>query len=71
MWVNLTVYQRDLAQVRAGMPVTIQFSSGIPDAQGTVAFVSPALDETTRTATARVVLENPHADWRPGLLSPA
>ena len=67
VWVNLTVYQRDLAQVRAGMPVTIQFSSGIPDAQGTVAFVSPALDETTRTATARVVLENPHADWRPGL----
>ena len=67
VWVNLTVYQRDLAQVRAGMPVTIQFSSGIPDAQGTVAFVSPALDETTRTATARVVLKNPHADWRPGL----
>ena len=67
VWVNLTVYQRDLAQVRAGMPVTIQFSSGIPDAQGIVAFVSPALDETTRTATARVVLENPHADWRPGL----
>jgi cobalt-zinc-cadmium efflux system membrane fusion protein len=67
VWVNLTVYQRDLAQVRAGMPVTIQFNSGIPDAQGTVAFVSPALDETTRTATARVVLENPHADWRPGL----
>ena len=67
VWVNLTVYQRDLAQVRAGMPVTIQFSSGIPDAPGTVAFVSPALDETTRTATARVVLKNPHADWRPGL----
>jgi len=67
VWVNLTVYQRDLAQVRAGMPVTIQFSGGIPQAQSTVAFVSPALDETTRTATARVVLENPHADWRPGL----
>ena len=67
VWVNLTVYQRDLAQVRAGMPVTIQFSGGIPDARGTVTFVSPALDETTRTATARVVLQDPHADWRPGL----
>jgi cobalt-zinc-cadmium efflux system membrane fusion protein len=67
VWVNLTVYQRDLAQVRAGMPVTIEFSGDIPDAQGTIAFVSPALDETTRTATARVVLENPHPDWRPGL----
>ncbi|MEZ5587434.1 MAG: efflux RND transporter periplasmic adaptor subunit [Sedimenticolaceae bacterium] len=67
VWVDLTVYQRDLAQVRAGMPVTIQFSGDIPDAQGTVAFVSPALDETTRTATARVVLRDPHTDWRPGL----
>jgi cobalt-zinc-cadmium efflux system membrane fusion protein len=67
VWVNLTVYQRDLAQVRAGMPVTIQFSGDIPDARGTIAFVSPALDETTRTATARVVLEDPHSDWRPGL----
>ena len=67
VWVNLTVYQRDLAQVRAGMPVTIQFNGDIPDARGTIAFVSPALDETTRTATARVVLEDPHSDWRPGL----
>ena len=67
VWVNLTVYQRDLAQVRAGMPVTIQFSDDIPDARGTIAFVSPALDETTRTATARVVLEDPHSDRRPGL----
>lgn len=67
VWVNLTVYPRDLAHVRAGMPVTIEFGGDIPDAQGAIAFVSPALDETTRTATARVVLESPHADWRPGL----
>jgi cobalt-zinc-cadmium efflux system membrane fusion protein len=67
VWVNLTVYQRDLAQVRAGLPVTVEFGVDIPDARGSVAFVSPALDETTRTATARVVLENPRGDYRPGL----
>lgn len=67
VWVNLTVYQRDLAHVRAGLPVSVEFGSNIPDAQGTVAFVSPALDETTRTATARVVLDNPRGDFCPGL----
>jgi cobalt-zinc-cadmium efflux system membrane fusion protein len=67
VWVDLTVYPRDLAQVRAGQPVTVEFGGDIPDARGTIAFVSPALDEVTRTATARVVLNNPHGDWRPGL----
>lgn len=67
VWVNLTVYQRDLAHVEPGQPVEIQFGHGIPDAKGAIAFVSPALDETTRTATARIVLENPDGHWRPGL----
>lgn len=67
VWVNLTVYQRDLAHVRAGQPVAIQFGHGIPDTDGNVAFVSPALDEATRTAFARIVLNNPGGYWRPGL----
>jgi len=67
VWVNLTVYQRDLARVRTGQPVTITFGHGIPAARGTIAFVSPALEEATRTATARVVLDNPEGEWRPGL----
>lgn len=67
VWVNFTVYQRDLTFVKAGMSVQIKFGHGIPDANGTIAFVSPSLDETTRTATARVILENPKGVWRPGL----
>jgi cobalt-zinc-cadmium efflux system membrane fusion protein len=67
VWVNLTVYQSDLARVRPGQPVRIEFGHGIPDANGTVAFISPAIEERTRTATARVVLDNPEGHWRPGL----
>lgn len=67
VWVNLTVYQRDLVKIKAGMPVEIEFGYGIPDAHGEVAFVSPALAESTRTAIARVVLENHEGQWRPGL----
>ncbi len=67
VWVNLTVYQRDLAHVNAGQHVTIRFGHGIPDAEGEIAFISPSLEEKTRTATARVVLKNPDGHWRPGL----
>ena len=67
VWVNLTVHPRDLARVRAGSSVTIEFGHGIPGARGTIAFVSPAVDERSRTATARIVLENPDGQWRPGL----
>lgn len=67
VWVNLTVYQRDLARIDAGQVVALSFGHDIPDATGVVAFVSPALDEATRTATARIVLDNPDGHWRPGL----
>lgn len=67
VWVNLAVYQRDLARVRPGLPVRVEFGHGIPDATGAVAFIGPAFDEQTRTATARVVLDNPEGHWRPGL----
>jgi len=61
------VYQRDLARVGAGMPVRIVFGHGISDATGLISFVSPSLDERTRTATARIVLDNPAGLWRPGM----
>lgn len=67
VWVNITVYQRDLAHVQAGQEVEIEFGHGIPDARGRIEFVSPAVDQATRTAFARVVLENPKRVWRPGI----
>jgi len=67
VWVNITVYQRDLVYVKAGQDVEIEFGHGIPDAHGRIDFVSPVVDEATRTAFARVVLENPDRVWRPGI----
>ncbi|MEQ9453819.1 MAG: efflux RND transporter periplasmic adaptor subunit [Phycisphaeraceae bacterium] len=67
VWVDLTVHQRELMSVRSGQKVRIEFGHGLPDATGTLAFVSPAVDERTRTANARVVLPNPDGVWRPGV----
>lgn len=68
VWVNLSIYQMHLAEVRVGQPAAISFDHGVRFANGVVSYVSPVVDEHTRTATARVVLDNRSGDWRPGLL---
>jgi membrane fusion protein, heavy metal efflux system len=67
VWVHLTVYQQDLALIHAGQKVVLTFGHDIPDARGVIDYVSPIVEETTRTATARVVLKNSDRVWRPGL----
>lgn len=67
VWVHLTVYQKDLSLVRAGHHVEIIARHGIGQARGTIQYVSPVISESTRTTTARVVLENHEGAWRPGL----
>ena len=67
VWVDLTVYQKDLAKIRSGQKVTIHGGHGVPRASGTIAWVSPLMDPSTRTGTARVVLNNPEGSFRPGL----
>src|SRR6202162_4401738 len=59
VWVLANVYQGDLAYVKNGDDVTVQTDS-YPDAfHGKISFVSPALDPTTRTLQARIVVQNP------------
>jgi membrane fusion protein, heavy metal efflux system len=67
VWVNVSVYAKDLPLVRQGQPVSIAAGDGLPDAQGTIAYVAPVVDEQTRTALARAVLPNPNGAWRTGL----
>ncbi len=67
VWVVLTVYQKDLGSVRAGQLVGIVTSHDLAADEGTIDYVSPILDEHTRTTTARVVLPNDERRWRPGL----
>lgn len=70
VWIELTVYQRDLDLVRPGQTVRLFIGhdrvAGI-DADFVVDYVSPVLDPHTRTATARVVAGNASGAWRPGM----
>jgi len=67
VWVDLTLYQRDLQSVKAGQPVTVEGGHHLPSATSVISYVSPTLDEHTRTGHARAVLDNPHGEWKPGL----
>jgi len=67
VWVDINVYQKDLAQIRQGQTVVIEIGHGIPSVSGKIAWVGPLVGEATRTAKARVVLANPEGTLRPGL----
>lgn len=67
VWINLSVYQWQLPLVQYGQAVTIIPSADIPPVRGRISYISPIVDEHTRTATARVVMPNPDGTLRPGL----
>jgi cobalt-zinc-cadmium efflux system membrane fusion protein len=58
VWVLANVYQADLAVVKVGDSVDVS-TDAYPDVfHGKISFISPALDPTTRTLQARIVVEN-------------
>ncbi len=68
MWLFLSVHSEDLDQLSKGMPVAFQ-----PEGQkrtvvhGEITWISPNLDEKTRTASVRAELKNPDKQLRQGL----
>jgi len=67
VWAELTVYQKDLPHLKMGDKVHISAKEGGEVVTGLVSYISPTIDEVTRTATARIVLPNQNGQWRPGL----
>jgi RND family efflux transporter MFP subunit len=66
VWVNIKIPARDISLVRKGTKVLIESPYGGVRADGKVSLISPIVDEATRTATARIVLDNPNEFWKPG-----
>lgn len=65
--MNINVYQKALPQIRTGQSALISTTDEEQQAEGTISYIAPVVDQATRTATARVVLANPDGVWRPGL----
>ena len=67
VWVDLRVYQRDLPKVHKGQTVRLSAGHEYPETEGTITYVGPVIDETSRTGLIRSALTNPQGLFRPGL----
>ncbi|MDT0499217.1 efflux RND transporter periplasmic adaptor subunit [Algiphilus sp. W345] len=71
LWVELSLFPRDLARVQAGLPVRLRSVDGELETQGTISRVAPAEGEAhgmpSGIYNARVVLDNAEGRWMPGM----
>ena len=70
VWVLADVYEQDLPFVEKGQPVGIHVLA-FPERtfDGTFSYVAQVLDESTRSATARIELDNPGGMLKPGMMA--
>jgi cobalt-zinc-cadmium efflux system membrane fusion protein len=64
MLLILNLRQEDARYVAAGLPVVFRTDDGPQEVAGRVSWVSPAIDEKTRTLQVRVMLDNPDGKLR-------
>ena len=67
VWVDLQVYPKDLKHAGKGTTLSISADATLLKTTGKISYLSPIIDEHTRTAFARIVLDNKSGQWRPGL----
>ncbi len=60
VWANFDIYEKDIAKVKIGQEITLRSSAYSDQSfEGKVVFISPRVDETTRTIKIRALIENP------------
>jgi cobalt-zinc-cadmium efflux system membrane fusion protein len=67
VWATFKVYQQDLFTIKTGQEAIIRTGGKGGGITGTISYISPVVDEHTRTAAARVVLDNRNGQWKPGM----
>ncbi|MFY3653174.1 efflux RND transporter periplasmic adaptor subunit [Achromobacter xylosoxidans] len=67
VWAEFVIAPKDLQDVRVGEAASVASAAFSGQARGKVSYIGSLLGQQTRTATARVTLDNPDMAWRPGL----
>ncbi len=67
VWAAVKVFPSDLSRVHVGQKATIRADAMNLQQQGSVIYLTTLLDNVTRTAIARVELDNREEKWRPGM----
>ncbi len=72
VWLNVELYQNEIPDVRVGQKVVARFGQiREREFSGTVTFIQPTLDRSTRSVTARIEIPNPDGDLKPGMFGDA
>jgi membrane fusion protein, heavy metal efflux system len=66
VWVEMAIYPKDLATIRAGQKVEVSSDHSPIPAVAKIIYLSPVIDEESHTATAIAEIDNHTGDWRPG-----
>ncbi|HEX6835495.1 MAG TPA: efflux RND transporter periplasmic adaptor subunit, partial [Polyangia bacterium] len=66
LWVLLDVHEKDLGRVHVGQKVELTTDSGGGVLAAEVGYVSPIVDDKTRTAHVRIAFDNRAGALRPG-----
>ena len=69
VWVDFSVYRRDLGRVRVGDQILIDPADGGPKIEANISYVSPVGSSETQSALARAVVPNAEQRLRPGLFA--
>ncbi len=69
VWVDFSVYRRDLGRVRAGDKILIDPADGGPKIEAKISYMSPVGSSETQSALARAVVPNAEQRLRPGLFA--
>ncbi|NOY78641.1 MAG: efflux RND transporter periplasmic adaptor subunit [Calditrichaeota bacterium] len=68
VWINATLYEKDLPWVKLGQQAQIEFDSYPNDPYtGTISYLYPYLNQKTRTLDVRITLANPGFKIKPNM----
>lgn len=72
LWIQLDVYEKDLAKIQRGQPVALIADSYPQETfHGVISYIGSLLNETTRTIPTRVEIPNPQGRLKPGMFASA
>jgi cobalt-zinc-cadmium efflux system membrane fusion protein len=67
VWVELSVFPKDVAQVELGQRVRILSLDSTQIAEGKIIYIAPLGQTGNQAIMARALIDNPNGIWKPGL----
>ena len=69
IYIDCPVAEADIAAIQTGMAVSVSVESLANTYDGTITYVSPAMDPTNKTYIVRITLQNPDNSLRGGMFA--